>query len=146
MVCSFFFLPELLNSCTGLLTSASRDSEESAPAEYPPEQPEADALEDDGTAYGAEEVELENALIKELEEADGPNGEAGEDQEMDGGETTAGAADDDASDAGSEDLEAESSDDEEEDEEEEGGEEDVEMGDDSNAAQPPPHQPEVMVH
>ncbi|QKX56745.1 uncharacterized protein TRUGW13939_03851 [Talaromyces rugulosus] len=126
------------------------DSEESAPAEYPPDQPEADVL-DDGDGYGAEEVELENALIKELEDAEGQNGEAevGEDHEMDGAENTTGVADDDASDAGSEDLEAESSDDDEEDlDEEEAGEDDVEMGDDANAAaaQQPPHQPEVMVH
>ncbi|CRG85926.1 Histone chaperone asf1 [Talaromyces islandicus] len=124
------------------------DSEESAPAEYPPEQPEADALDDDGDAYGAEEVELENALIKELEDADGQNGEreAGEDHEMDGGENTAGVVEDDVSDVGSEDLEAESSDDEEDDDEEEGGEEDVEMGDDAGAPQQPPHQTEVMAH
>jgi histone chaperone ASF1 len=106
---------------------------------------------DDGDGYGAEEVELENALIKELEDAEGQNGEAevGEDHEMDGAENTAGVADDDASDVGSEDLEAESSDDDEEDlDEEEAGEDDVEMGDDANAAaaQQPPHQPEVMVH
>ncbi|KAH8692687.1 histone chaperone asf1 [Talaromyces proteolyticus] len=124
------------------------DSEESAPAEYPPEQPEADGLEDDSAAYGAEEVELENALIKELEEAEttGQGVPEGEDHEMEGAEPTAGAGDDDASDAGSEDLEAESSDEEEEDlEEEEGGEEDVEMGDDA-ASHQHPHQPEVMVH
>jgi histone chaperone ASF1 len=96
------------------------DSEESAPSEYPPEQPEADQAEDDGTAYGAEELELEAALIAEVEEADrqleaeGKPAD-GEDATMEGVETEHGAAaaaavddDDDESDAGSEDLEAES--------------------------------------
>ena len=35
------------------------DSDESAPAEYPPEQPDVDAAEDDSATYGAEEEELE---------------------------------------------------------------------------------------
>ncbi|OKL60400.1 Histone chaperone asf1 [Talaromyces atroroseus] len=125
------------------------DSEESAPAEYPPEQPEADQLEDDGATYGAEEVELENALRKELEDAERQGD--GEDHEMEGAEPTGAVPDDDASDAGSEDLEAESSGSEEEDldEEEAGdGDDDVEMADDTNtgAARPPHRQPEVMVH
>jgi histone chaperone ASF1 len=127
----------------------SRDSEESAPAEYPPDQPEADRLDDDSNAYGAEEAELEAALVKELEEAN----KQGEDQEMEGGEVTAGNDDDDVSDAGSEDLEEESEDDEDElDEDEAGdGDEDVEMGDDSEqkdeSGKPAhPAQPEVMVH
>ncbi|RAO64474.1 uncharacterized protein BHQ10_000486 [Talaromyces amestolkiae] len=126
------------------------DSEESAPAEYPPEQPEADQLDDDGAAYGAEEVELENALIKELEETEQQDGE---DHEMEGAPVAAAATaeDDDASDAGSEDLEAESSESEEEDLEEEDaaeGDDDVEMADDANpgSAQAPQAQPEVMVH
>jgi histone chaperone ASF1 len=126
------------------------DSEESAPAEYPPEQPEADQLDDDGAGYGAEEVELENALIKELEETEHQDGE---DHEMEGTVTAAAAAtaeDDDASDAGSEDLEAESSESEEEDLEEEDagdGDDDVEMADDANpSAHAPQAQPEVMVH
>ncbi|KAF3387345.1 Histone chaperone asf1 [Penicillium rolfsii] len=124
------------------------DSEESAPAEYPPDQPEADRLEDDSNAYGAEEAELEAALVKELEEAN----KQGEDQEMEGGEATAGNDDDDVSDAGSEDLEEESEDDDDElDEDEAGdGDEDVEMGDDSeqkDESGKPAHQaPEVMVH
>lgn len=133
-----------------------RDSEESAPAEYPPEQPEADQLDDDGTAYGAEEVELENALLKELEEVDtqeveGEGEGEGEDHDMEGTATAAAGDIDDASDAGSEDLEAESSGSEEEDLEEEeagDGDDDVEMADDTNsgAAQPPQRQSEVMVH
>lgn len=134
------------------LTSVIRDSEESAPAEYPPDQPEADNLEDDSNAYGAEERELEAALVKELEEA---NKGDGEDQEMDGGEGTAGKEDDeeDISDAESEDLEEESDDDEDDLDEEDAGEgdEDVEMGDDSeqkDESAKPAHQaqPEVMVH
>ncbi|KAI9834222.1 MAG: Histone chaperone asf1 [Sarea resinae] len=112
------------------------DTEESAPAEYPPEQPEADAVEDDETAYGAEEEE-------ELVEAEeGETGEKvdGDDAEMAGAEDTAGPSkvvdkeEDEASDDGSEDLEAESSGSEEEDiEEEEGegdGDEDMDMGED----------------
>jgi len=134
-----------------------RDSEDSAPAEFPPEQPEADVIDDDGAAYGAEEVELEEALIKE----EAALAAEGEDMEMAGAEDTAGPAtapdDDDDSDAGSEDLEAESSGSDEEIEEEEGeGDEDMEMGEDGEAkpaaaaqnGQPigePPHG-EVMVH
>ncbi|KAJ5891828.1 Histone chaperone asf1 [Penicillium subrubescens] len=125
------------------------DSEESAPAEYPPDQPEADRLDDDSNAYGAEEAELEAALVKELEEAN----KQGDDQEMEGGEVTAGNDDDDVSDAGSEDLEEESEDDDDELDEDEAadGDEDVEMGDDSeqkDESGKPAHQaqPEVMVH
>ena len=126
----------------------SRDSEESAPAEYPPDQPEADNLEDDSNAYGAEEAELEAALVKELEDA--AKQEQGEDQEMDGGEATAGKEDDedDVSDAGSEDLEEESDDDDDDLDEDEAGEgdDDVEMGDDSEQKPAPQPQAEVMVH
>lgn len=98
------------------------DSEESAPAEYPPEQPEADTAEDDGAQYGADEDEEE-----EVEEV--ANGEsakaAGDDADMaEAAEPEVSKEDDEASDAGSEDLEAESSgsDDDEEDEEEGEGE------------------------
>jgi histone chaperone ASF1 len=112
-----------------------------------------DNLEDDGAAYGAEEVELQSALEKELTELEEQQKGEGEDQEMAGVER-----EDEVSDAGSEDLEAESSGSEEEDlDEEEVGEEDedVEMGEDDDqkgdsAAQPAnpgqQHQPEVMVH
>lgn len=112
------------------------DSEESAPAEFPPDQPEADAAEDDETKYGAEELEgPEDELAEEGAAVNVPV--EGEDVEMDGVEGEAGAAenvpadDDAASDAGSEDLEAESSgsEDEEEDDEEPDVEEDAEMGD-----------------
>lgn len=113
-----------------------RDTEDSAPAEFPPEQPEADIVEDDGVNYGAEEVELEEGLKAELAAAEA---EKGEDEEMAGADETAGpkVKDDDDSDAGSEDLEAESSgsDDEEAEEEEEEGDadEDMEMGDAEHA-------------
>ncbi|KAJ5095353.1 hypothetical protein NUU61_004709 [Penicillium alfredii] len=128
------------------------DSDAEAPAEYPPDQPEADNLEDDSNAYGAEEAELEAALVKELQDAD--KGNEGEDQDMEGAEGTAGKEEEEVSDAESEDLEAESSDDDDELDEDEAGEgdEDVEMGDDSeqkdeSASKPAPHaQPEVMVH
>ncbi|KAL4885128.1 histone chaperone [Aspergillus karnatakaensis] len=119
------------------------DTEESAPAEYPPDQPEADVLDDDGAAYGQEEVELEAALVRELQEVEKEPAK-GEDHEMEGTENN----EEDISDAESEDIEDESDDDEDEIDEEEGGDadEDVEMGDDS--ANPAPHNPQqqVMVH
>ena len=101
-----------------------RDTEDSAPAQYPPEQPEADVGIDDGLNYGAEEVELEEGLKAELAQLP-PE----EDEEMDGAADTAGAKaeDDDESDAGSEDLEAESSGSEDEDEEVEEADEDMDM-------------------
>ncbi|GES58453.1 histone chaperone asf1 [Aspergillus terreus] len=137
------------------------DSEESAPAEYPPDQPEADNLDDDSGAYGAEEAELEAALERELAEAEKQDNK-NEDHEMEGAEPSGGKdeEEEDISDAESEDIEDESDDDEDELEEEDGGDgdEDVEMGDDSeqkdepangnkaNPAGPQPHQSEVMVH
>lgn len=131
-----------------------RDTEDSAPALFPPEQPEADVVDDDGANYGAEEVELEEGLKAELaaEEAKA----VGEDEEMAGAEETAGTKEEDEdSDAGSEDLEAESSGSEDEDAEEEGeeGDEDMEMGEGEQAVDgekgqgmQQPHQSEVMVH
>ncbi|KAI4257469.1 MAG: hypothetical protein LQ352_001633 [Teloschistes flavicans] len=114
------------------------DTEDSAPAEFPPDQPEADAVEDDGTAYGADEEEVETA---EAEAVEGVK-EGGEDEEMAGAEDTSGPpatkAEDEFSDAGSEDLEAESSGSEDEDIEEEeaegDGDEDMEMGEDGDGA------------
>ena len=129
---------------------ASRDSEESAPAEFPPDQPEADTVDDDGDKYGAEEVELEQALIKEEAEL-----AANMDEDMGGAEETAGPAakeEEEESEAGSEDLEAESSgsdDDEGEDEEGEAQgdeDEDMEMGEGEDAQKPMEQQHEVMVH
>jgi histone chaperone ASF1 len=171
---------QLLNSCRFRLAEEYlheklfRDSDASAPAEYPPDQPEADGLDDDGTAYGAEEAELEAALVKELADVEREVTAFDEDQEMGGIENTTSARngeltkddDDEESEAGSEDLEAESSGSDEEDlEEDEGGEgdgdEDVEMGDDGDqkgddsagnkqadpTTQPQPQQQsEVMVH
>lgn len=147
------------------------DSDESAPAEFPPEQPDVDAAEDDSATYGAEEEELEG----EEEEGFPEGGEAaalgasvvapkvpGDDHDMDGADTN-GKDDDEESNAGSEDLEAESEDDEEEDLEDEEGEEevegeDVEMDDGAEptngsteqASKEAPaqqaHQADVMVH
>jgi histone chaperone ASF1 len=134
---------------------SNRDSEESAPAEYPPDQPEADTLDDDGTAYGAEEAELQAALEQELVDSeaaatkDDTNGDKAmvgtipEDKEVD-----------EASDDGSEDLEEESSESDDEDEDEEALEgEDAEMADvdekgsgSKGEQKPSDSQPEVMVH
>jgi histone chaperone ASF1 len=150
----------------------NRDTEESAPAEYPPDQPEADTLDDDGTAYGAEEAEMQAALEKELAETEAAAAAAakqatnGEDHEMAGTDELPGKVreDDEVSEAGSEDLEADSSGSDDEDEEEEGGEgaegeadEDMEMaeGEDKPAEavktgeqkpMPQQGQPQVMVH
>ena len=85
------------------------DSEESAPAEFPPEQPDVDAADDDGTSYGAEEEEEE----EEVEAGEAVAKPADEDAEMEGVETN-GKEDESESEAGSEDLEAESEDDDEE--------------------------------
>lgn len=137
-----------------------RDSEDSAPAEYPPEQPEADVLDDDGVAYGAEEAELQAALERELEDTEAKLAtiKAEEPVPVDGDAEMAGtddveptrkpaAEDEEGSEAGSEDLEAESSgsDDDEEEEEGEGegevegegdGDEDMEMGDGEGEGKP----------
>jgi histone chaperone ASF1 len=108
-----------------------RDSEDSAPAQYPPEQPDADQLDDDETKYGAEEAEMQAALEQELETIENGTTKQDGDAEMAGTEeaATKTVEDDEASEAGSEDLEQESSDDDEGDEEEEEEAEDVEMGD-----------------
>ena len=128
------------------LTFPGRDSDDSAPAEYPPEQPEADTLDDDGAGYGAEEVELQAALERELADTEAKIATAKTeaattdgDAEMAGHDQPEVRAKDDeeGSEAGSEDLEADSSGSEDEDEEEEGegeaeggdNDEDMEMGD-----------------
>ncbi|PWW71702.1 histone deposition protein Asf1 [Tuber magnatum] len=108
------------------------DSEESAPSEFPPDQPEADEAEDDADNYGAEE---EEELEGEEEAGVAP---ADEDVEMGGADDTAGPVAgkeaDEVSDDGSEDLEAESSGEDDEEEEGEGeAEEDDAMVDDSTA-------------
>jgi len=123
----------------------SRDSEDSAPAEYPPEQPEADVSDDDGAAYGAEEAELQAALERELEDTEAKLATAKVEPTPDGDSKMAGIEqpeptrkkeEEEGSEAGSEDLEAESSGSDDDDEEEEGegegeaeGDEDMEMGD-----------------
>jgi len=108
------------------------DSEESAPAEFPPEQPGVDNEEADGELYGAEEAPLEAALEAELAEEEAAIAAAGEDIDMDGAEDTAGA-EAELSDDGSEDLEAES----DVSDEEEGDDEDDAMIDDAPAAAAP---------
>ncbi|KAG9204578.1 Histone chaperone asf1 [Epicoccum nigrum] len=126
------------------------DSEESAPPEFPPEQPEAD-LNADGDQYGIEEED------EEEEEAEGAAVE-GEDVGMAGGEETAGPAaeEDEGESDGSEDIDIEDSEGEEEDEEE-GGDDDMEMdegepsGPNGKSAQQQPgnaqqHGADVMVH
>ncbi|PVI06969.1 histone deposition protein Asf1 [Periconia macrospinosa] len=126
------------------------DSEETAPPEFPPDQPEADLVAD-GDQYGAEEEEEEEA------EAEGAAAAEGDDAEMAGGEDTAGpAADDDAaSEAGSEEIDIEESEGEDEDEEEveEEGGDDMEMDDagpanddQSRPQQAVPPNADVMVH
>jgi histone chaperone ASF1 len=145
--------PFFLSSTTLTYSFYSRDSEEDAPAEYPPDQPEAD-LEDDGAAYGAEEAELEAALVRELEEAERDVPKGG-DHEMEGAEETVGKDDEeeDISDAESEDIEDESDDEEDDLDDEEGGDrdEDVDMGDDTeskdtNTASGHHQHQDIMVH
>lgn len=117
---------------------ARRDSEASAPPEYPPEQPEADLVADE-EEYGADE------LAEEEEEAS-----ASKDGQMEGIEGENGVDEEELSDEGSVDIEGES---EEEllDEEEEGEGEGVD-GDEMEIDKPEPaadvlnKQGEAMVH
>jgi len=123
------------------------DSDESAPPEFPPEQPEAD-LNADGDQYGIEEED------EEEEETEGAAVE-GEDVGMAGGEETAGPAveEEEGESDGSEDIDIEDSEGEEEDEEE-GGDDDMEMDEgepSGKSAQQQPgnaqqHGADVMVH
>ncbi|KAF2730252.1 histone deposition protein Asf1 [Polyplosphaeria fusca] len=125
------------------------DSDESAPPEFPPEQPEADLGAADGDQYGAEEEE------EELEAVEGEAAD-GDDADMAGGEDTAGPPneEDAASDAGSEEIdieESEGEDDEEEEEQEEGAGDDMEMDEaepngEKHAQQQAQHNADVMVH
>ncbi|KAF2001002.1 histone deposition protein Asf1 [Amniculicola lignicola CBS 123094] len=134
------------------------DSEESAPPEFPPDQPEADLVAD-GDQYGIEE---------EGEEEEEAEAEAvpveGEDAEMAGAEDTAGPQVDETAATEDEneeiDIEEESEDEEDDEEEgeegaeeegEEGAEEDMEMDEaDANGEKLPAQQvaqnPDVMVH
>ncbi|OAA41187.1 Histone deposition protein Asf1 [Beauveria brongniartii RCEF 3172] len=107
------------------------DSEASAPAEFPPEQPEADIAADEED-YGADEAAEEAEAEAEAEGSEKPTPAVGEDVEMGDGDQEAvnpNEEDDDAaSDDGSVDLEGESED--ELDEEIVEGENDGEEADD----------------
>lgn len=139
------------------------DSEESAPSEFPPEQPDVDNQEDDEAAYGAEEEQEEEEEGSAAAGALAEGGEVlatakvpGEDADMEGVENS--KDDDEESNAGSEvDLEAESEDDEDDEEEaeEEADAEDMEMddapqdaqsGNKTAGVQQQHHQAEMMVH
>ncbi|KAJ6782053.1 hypothetical protein PWT90_03871 [Aphanocladium album] len=91
------------------------DSEASAPAEFPPEQPEADLVADE-EEYGADEAaeEAEAEAAAEAESSEKPAPTAGEDTEMGDGDQEAEPANEDNEDAASEDgsvdLEGESED------------------------------------
>ncbi|KAF5522061.1 Histone chaperone ASF1 [Colletotrichum aenigma] len=124
------------------------DNEASAPAEFPPEQPEADLAADD-EEYGAEEREEEEAEVA-LET--GANGEKtdGDDAAMAGVENgepaQAEGEEDEMSDDGSVDIEGESEDELEEEEGEgqaaaDDGAMDVDMAD-----EPAPAKPAVATH
>ncbi|KAI1617761.1 histone chaperone asf1 [Exophiala viscosa] len=133
------------------------DSEESAPAEYPPDQPEADTLDDDGTAYGAEEADMQAALEKELEDTDAAAKKAPVSGKQEPVVAKQEKEEDEESEAGSEDLEEESSESDEDEEDEEAAEgEDTEMAEAdekpatsttaTSGEQKTEAQPEVMVH
>jgi len=137
------------------------DSEESAPAEFPPEQPDVDAQEDDGAAYGAEEEEEEDEEeAPELTEggeaaAKAKIPDADADADMEGVEANGKEDAEDDEEAGSEDLGEESEDEEDLEEDEEGeddGEANGEQADhdmdmDAPAQKQHPDQPaDVMVH
>ena len=133
-----------------MLTHA-RDSDESAPAEFPPDQPEADLVADEDE-YGAEEAEEEEEEAGEGAEGSGaadPDAMV-EDSEMAGAEVDATAAAEE-SDDGSEDLEAESSGSEDEELEEEQGEGDADEAMEMDGVEKPhqngeQHADAVMVH
>lgn len=123
-----------------------RDSEASAPAEFPPEQPEADLQEVDEEEYAAdelaEEAEEEAAAEAESKEAVDASGDAN----MDGTAEAAVAEEDEASDDGSVDLEDESEDDLLEEEE---GEDEAADGDDAMEVDEKPaasDKKDVMAH
>ncbi|KAM7204277.1 ASF1 like histone chaperone domain containing protein [Naviculisporaceae sp. PSN 640] len=101
------------------------DSEASAPAEFPPEQPEADLVADE-EEYGAEE------LAEELEAEKAEAAEKDGQMEVEGaeGEVENGVDEDEMSEDGSVDIEGESEDELEEDFEEAGEGEDQPMQDD----------------
>jgi histone chaperone ASF1 len=107
--------------CSNHILIFHRDSEESAPAEFPPDQPEADEVEADGDTYGAEEADEEDD--EDAVEAEGELAEGEAKAEVEDDDAMADVEGEDAGDQ-SEDLEGESSGEEdEEDLEEEEGEE-----------------------
>jgi histone chaperone ASF1 len=132
------------------ISNVCRDSDESAPAEFPPDQPEADLVADEDE-YGAEEVEEEEEAGEGAEGAGAVDPDAMvEDSEMAGAEGDAAAAAEE-SDDGSEDLEAESSGSEDEELEEEPGEGDVDEAMELDGAEKPhqngeQHADAVMAH
>lgn len=139
----------------------NRDSEATAPPEFPPDQPEADTQPNDEDLYGAEEeeeVDAEGVTTEGFEEPSAPpNGKEVEmgDGDMDVDAEGGGGDDDDdaASNAGSEDLGSENSDSEDDDEDPEDPEEVTEKGDgvDDDMEMGEGHaatsaHPEVMAH
>jgi len=121
------------------------DSEASAPAEFPPEQPEAD-LQADEEEYGAEEL-AEEAEEEAAAEAEGKEAiDASGDSNMEGTVEAAAAEEEEVSDDGSVDLEDESEDDLVEEDE---GEEEAADGDDAMEVDDKPatsDKKEVMAH
>ncbi|KAF3906184.1 hypothetical protein ABW20_dc0101015 [Dactylellina cionopaga] len=130
------------------------DSEESAPAEFPPDQPEVDELPADGDKYGADEEDEEEEEVEVEAEAEAeavardPDA-MDEDTEMGGVPAPEAKIDEDETASGSEDIEDST---EDEFEEEEGAEEDDTMATDEahpapapgGVDQPPVHQ--AIVH
>lgn len=102
--------------CLELTQILSRDTEDSEPPEFPPDQPEADLVPDDEHQYAADELAAEGEEVECEVDPDAMD----EDVEMGGADETV-KDDDEISNDGSEDLEAESagSDDEDDDEEDE---------------------------
>jgi histone chaperone ASF1 len=132
-----------------LANHINRDSDASAPAEFPPDQPEAD-LTADGDQYGAEEVEEEEEeeLAESAEAVADPDAMV-DDAEMAGAERVDAGEEDEE--AGSEDLDAPSSgsEDEELEEEEVEGDGDADMdmdGVEKPAGAVAPHGDAVMAH
>ncbi|KUI72481.1 Histone chaperone ASF1 [Cytospora mali] len=124
------------------------DNDATAPAEFPPEQPEADLAPDDDE-YGADEVDIDEAedVAEEVPEANGEASAVVMDAAMDGAPETVVREDDEMSEDGSVDIEGESDDEIEEDEEEaEGQAGDDSMDVDMDAPDAGQHPSEVMAH
>ncbi|KUI56370.1 Histone chaperone ASF1 [Cytospora mali] len=124
------------------------DNDATAPAEFPPEQPEADLAPDDDE-YGADEVDIDEAedVAEEVPEANGEASAVVMDAAMDGAPETVARDDDEMSEDGSVDIEGESDDEIEEDEEEaEGQAGDDSMDVDMDAPDAGQHPSEVMAH